>query len=203
MNQTSFILSNAFKPLFVSFALALLLRFLGFSLLSNIALAFFGLALIFYRNPEREPEESDAFSIIAPIDGKVEQITPTNDSTIVEISSFLTDAHIVRAPLQSHFEYTKRSGINLFRKHPLHKKLGTILQFSFTKDEHRLSLELVEGFVRSQTAFFAQSGFAQAGARMAFFNTSVARLILPKNVELHVCTGDNLRAGESLVGFIK
>jgi len=64
---------------------------------------FFG-ALYGYRNPERIPEEDDARCIIAPLDGKITNISKIslsdgNDVLRIVIRKSFWDVGILRAPI--------------------------------------------------------------------------------------------------------
>lgn len=196
---------NGFKPLLIGLACMIGFYAIGFNFLSFLSLLFVVATVLFFLNAEREPEEEDNLSIIAPLDGKIEAINTHDDNMHIEISSFVTDSHVVRSPLCSSIvSHSKRIGINLFTKNPLYEKLNTKLNFYFQKDGYHFSLLLTEGFLHSKIRTFAQDNAqVKLGKRIAFFNASKAKFICPQNIDLKICVGDNIRSGETLIGFIK
>ncbi|PIE74380.1 MAG: hypothetical protein CSA19_00050, partial [Deltaproteobacteria bacterium] len=158
---------------------------------------------IFYFNPEREPEEEDELSVIAPIDGKIEAIDTQDEKLRIHISSFITDNHLIRSPIFANLHIVKKAGINLFAKNPQSQRLNASLNLYFKSAHREFALLLTEGFLRSKLRLLAKNGEKiKLAKRVAFFNAQKSIFICPKDTQLKVCVGDNIRSGETLIGFM-
>ncbi len=203
--KTDLILKEGFKPLFYAFVALVVLFFLGFGLLSLIAVAAIVLIFFFFINPEREPEEEDAFAVIAPIDGKITEIAPHSDGVAITISNFFLDPHLIRAPFDTEIESIKiRHGVFLSLSNPNAQALNQRGEIVFKNKNARFVLTLLNSLINIENSFYVKEREPiKANKRVGFFGGGQGVFHCPKNVDLKVSTGDNLKAGESLIGFIK
>lgn len=205
MKTTNFILFNGYKPILISFVIFLVLFFLGFDFLSFVMFIVTAIYIVYYLNPEREPEEMDPLAIIAPIDGKITAINPHSDKVEIVISNFFTDIHVIRAPFDCVIEKTKKfTGTNLVLSNPNAKALNTKLCIGFEKNGHKFSLNLTSSIFKIKNLlFFTEGSLIRLARRIGFFSGGEAVFICPINVDLKVSVGDNLKGAKTLIGFIR
>lgn len=201
----SVFLRQGYKPLFTSLVIFCLLYYFGFSFLSFVAFLFAAFFAIFYLNPEREPEEDDEFSLIAPIDGKIISITPTKNKVDITIQNSWSNAHLIRAPFGGILQDQKIiNGLNLPRSHAGAQDLNTNMLLEFRKDGAAFFLALTNGGLKIKNSLFLEaSAPIKTAKRVGFFSGGKAVFSCPSNTDLKVCVGDKLQAGKSLIGFIK
>jgi phosphatidylserine decarboxylase len=181
-----------------------------------LALAIGGLAftLYFFRDPERTPPpDARAHGLVAPADGRVVEIVEEEEPLYLEgpaqrISIFLSplDVHVNRVPARGVIEYARyRPGDYLVAWHPkaseknersefgLRHPSGTKILFKQIAGAvaRRIEYDLVEGDTVETGQRF---GIVKFGSRMD--------LLVPPSVELHVETGQTVRAGTTVLGRI-
>jgi len=204
MKTTNFFIYQGLRPIFISLVVFLVLFFLNISFLALFAFLSLIFFVIFFLNPEREPEEEDSLSIISPIDGKILKIVSSNNGVDIVISNFLTDPHIIRSPFDCTLKSIKATkGLNLPLSSKLARKLNNQLEIIFEKNGQEFSLHLTNSSIKIKNHIFIKDKKEiKMSKRIAFFSSGEATFSCPKNVNLKISEGSNLKAGESLIGFI-
>ncbi|MGE4295831.1 MAG: phosphatidylserine decarboxylase [Campylobacterales bacterium] len=160
-------------------------------------------AAYFFRNPERIPQEQDAFTIIAPADGKIEEIALREEGVSVRILNAPLDTHLLRMPLQGRIEQVRRKG-------GLAAVFGSPLD-RLSQRDHLLirpasGMEAVELILSPEVAtpvLYGAGDRFYLGQRLGFFHGGRITLLLPAEVELRLAVGDRVNAGESVIGFAR
>lgn len=201
---TNIILREGFKPLFFIVIALGIFAILDWGIFALISFFFLALGVIFFLNPEREPEEEDEYTIIAPIDGKIKKIEPREDGVNIFIGNFFLDPHVVRSPFNGNIEKIEtRGGLFLPLSNENAKKLNQKSQITFKKDNEKYSLSLLNANFNFMNSFYVkENSYISTSKRVGFFPSGEAIFSCPKNVDLKVSTGDNLKAGETLIGSI-
>lgn len=160
-------------------------------------------AVFFFRNPERIPAEQDALAVIAPVDGRVEEIALKDDGVAVRIFNAPFDGHLLRMPLQGKIKTLKRrAGLTAVFGSAL-DRLGHLEQVSL---ESAAGLEGVELHLVpevTQPVLYGTAHRFHLGQRIGFFHGGRVMLLLPRQVELKIAIGDRVLAGESIIGFAR
>ena len=176
-----------------------------------LSFALFIGAVYLYRNPERDVPYYQPNSIVAIADGTVTSIETVeaaeNDNVPcykVVIDSGYNDVALLRAPFESHIEHIDiRRGSRLSASKPLAAKLNEKAVIRFVDDagngvtaEHLL--------VQSVDAISLRAHIEQRlkqGGRYGLLLKGEHTLYLPARSRVAVKVGDNVRAGESLIGY--
>ena len=188
------------------FLISLLFDFNVFwQLLFFIVFCFF---VYFFRNPERVPEDSSKNAIISPSDGEIieirEAIAPIINEKMIKISIRLSlfDVHVQRAPIDSKIttkEYIH--GMFLF----LSDKKASELN-----EQNRVLFEGLNKVVVNQIAGFITRRIVDFGCKevklsqrygMIIFGSQVD-LYIPKDSKIMITEFQEVKAGESLIGFL-
>ncbi|PAF46921.1 hypothetical protein BKH46_05610 [Helicobacter sp. 12S02634-8] len=203
MTSTQFIAKEGYRGVVVLFICVLVCWWLGWEFLGF--LAFVCLVLWFYafRNPERLPEDRLNSIVLAPIDGKITQITSLEGSVCLCIKVGWFDVGVLRAPVDSlSYQITKRNGLFLhFAQEGLKNRLNTKIVFS-SDEQNLFDMELFPEFFTS-ARLYAKKDFI-ANERMGFMKLGSVCVKFPANfLDLKVNVGDTIKGGETLIGYIK
>ena len=179
-------------PLVVGFLLTPITGPVGLGLVA-LGLA----AVLFHRDPEREPPES---GFVAPADGSVSVIRDEDGRVRVGVFMNVTDVHVNRAPAPGTVEsVTHRPGAN---------------KPAFSKDSDRnervdvdcgdYEVSLIAGwFARRIHPYVEEGDELERGDRIGHISFgSRADVLLPERVEyadIRVREGENVTAGETVV----
>lgn len=171
---------------------------------------FFLLALTIYtyRNPERIPEEDDARTLLAPLDGKITAIAKTtlNDGSemlCIVIKKSFWDVGVLRAPmLLEVIEVKNRFGLFMDSNHPLFTTLcerkALICKTSFTA----LKIVAYAGQWGQKIDFFQKNGSFKQAERLGFLKAGEVALFVPLDTRVKVVLNDTVKAGESVLGYL-
>ena len=180
-------------------------------LLQLLSFAAFIGAVYLYRNPERAVPYYQPNSIVAVSDGTVTSIETVeateNDDTPcykIEIDSGYKDAALLRAPFESHVEHIDiRRGSRLSVSKPLAAKLNEKAVIRFVDGAgNRVTAEHL--LVQSLDVISLRAHVEQRviqGGRYGLLLKGKHTLYLPARSRVAVKVGDNVRAGESLIGY--
>ncbi len=187
-----------------------LMVFLFFYAISFLAWVFFAILLFtifIYRNPERILEEDDELSFVAPIDGKIIDISKVNlrDGTpmlSVVIKKAIWDVGIMRAPMaMSIIEIKKRFGLFLPSHSPLFSSLDEKNTLTCKGEFASIKMIINAGLLSQRIALFDLEGVLKAGQRFAFLNDGEVTLLLPLDARIKVSLGDEVKSGMSVLGY--
>lgn len=202
---TDLIAKEGVKPIAYTVLTLLVFSLLGWGFFTFITLVFLIGQFVFFYNPEREPEEGDELAILAPVDGKVKEVVYEEESVKVVIENNLIDPHFIRSPMDITVEkITQIRGLFLPLSNPASKNLNENSTMNFRFKRKKFSLDLQSGLVKVPINFYTQEKEKQlAGKRIGFFGGGVVTLTCPKEIEMKVSSGMNVKAGESLLGFLQ
>ncbi len=159
--------------------------------------------LYFFRDPRREVP-GDPHLVVAPADGKIVGITPTDEGGL-RLSIFLSlfDVHVNRAPVAGRVTGVHyRSGMFLpaFR----HKASLRNEQNRIDMDDGSRQLAIVQiaGLLARRIVCRAEVGdWLERGQRLGLIKFgSRVDLYVPETIELLVRMGDRVRGGSSVIG---
>lgn len=186
----------------------LVLLILDCDFLSFIVLILSAILIYVYRNPERETIAFENKSVLSPVDGTVlsiEELANSEYAYKIIIDSDFRDIGILRAPIRGKaLESTLVNGTRLGLKTPLADKINENATIVFEDDtNNKVSVKhtLKQSFEPISIDIDMKQNYAQ-GARYGFMFNGVTSLYLPSNFRVNISVGKELRASESLIGYI-
>ncbi len=205
MNDTFIVSKAGHKHIAVAAAFFIIFTLFGwgfFKLLSFLALAFF---IFIYRNPEREIPYFQNGSLISPVDGKVVAINTLDNGYEVVIHSSLFDTSVLRAPFFSKVKSLQlRNGARLstdIRKAMLLNEKVEIA-FEDAKNNVILVTHVLDNSIDDITVDAHIDQDLQQGKRYGVMTKGKTLVTFPASCRLSLHVGDQLRAGETLLGYI-
>jgi len=213
MKKTEIILKEGYPFIFVTggiFILSLLFRFDTFWQIFWFVITSF--MLYFFSNPERIPDESGEDVIISPADGEIIEIVETKEPFFtnqemikISIRLGLFDNHIQRSPIEGilkerqyiHGEFLALSSEKASELNEQNRTLFENNKFSVVTNQ-------IAGFITRRIVTFAKEGKINLAQRygMIMFGSQVD-IYVPKETTLQVIVGEKIKAGESIVGFVR
>lgn len=188
------------------------LSFLFLKPLFYLSLAFFGFSLYFFRNPKRvcTEAETDSRVIICPADGKVvdikEDIHNGFDGYAYRISIFLSplDVHVNWTPVAGVVERVDyRPGKFVVAFAPKSSEINERTDIVIvTDDMFRIKVRQIAGFIARRIVWWVKKGQGvDAGEKygMIRFGSRVD-IFLPANVDINVAIGQQVYAGQTVLG---
>ena len=180
-----------------------LLQFIAF--VAGIFLAYL------YRNPERITPYYQEQSVVSVADGRIRSIETVDSCPWlegpcykVEIVSGVLDAALLRMPFEGIVKNLDlRRGSRLSSLKPLALRLNERAQLCFeSRDGNRCAVEHLLGQTIDAISLHASHDqrFSQGG-RYGLMLQGVHTLYLPVESRVAVKVGDEVRAGESLIGY--
>jgi phosphatidylserine decarboxylase len=170
-----------------------------------------GMALWFYRDPERTPP-SDPSVWVSPADGRVVEVIPDAADpyagTTTKIGIFMSgfDVHVNRFPADGDVEEIVYSpGKKWFAIAPKASELNERLYVRAVTRQGRTTVTQIAGIMARRIACHAKSGEHIArGARYGMIKLgSKVDVYIPRGVKPVVSVGDKVRAGESIIGVVE
>ena len=205
MNDTFVVSKAGHKHIAVAAVFFILFTLLGwgfFKFLSLLALAFF---VFIYRNPEREVPYFQNGSLVSPVDGKVTAINSLDNGYEVVVKSSLFDTSILRAPFlakvkSSHVRKGARLSTDIRKSMLLNEKLE--VEFEDNK-KHIVHVEhILDNSVDDITVNLHFDQEINQGKRYGVMTRGKTIIRLPITCRLSLHVGDQLRAGETLLGYV-
>lgn len=166
--------------------------------LAALPLAAFAFTLLFFRDPEREPEGP---GIVSPADGVVDRVEATGDGALVSVFMRLRDVHVNRVPLDGDvrgIEYTAGRFRPAFTDTSRNER--NLVELSTPLGD--AEVEQVAGtFARRIRCFLEPGQSVERGQRLGIIAfSSRVNLKLPVDpARLDVSEGDTVKAGETLL----
>lgn len=175
-----------------------------FTLLSFLLLV---AALYIFRNPEREMPRFEKNSIVLPVDGIVKEIKELESEEYkyrIDIESSYLDVAILRAPINAKVAtLLKRNGSRTSLDSKLFESLNENCEIVF-QDERGDSIKLIHrasrSFVPLYTDIIKNQTLYQA-SRYGFMQSGMTSIYLPSNVRINVNISNEVKAGETLLGY--
>ena len=204
MEGYPFIVFAAFVPM--------ILAMLDYDMIAFAAMLVTGFVLYFFRDPSRIiPAAEDA--LVSPADGKVIQVEKVFDDRFVneqvyKISIFMNvfDVHVNRAPFPATVEAITYSPGRFYsadtERGALENEFCAITMAS--ESGYRFAVVQVAGLIARRIVCWAQQGDALArGQRFGLIRFgSRVDLYLPLKTQIEVATGQKVKAGETVLGYL-
>jgi phosphatidylserine decarboxylase len=199
---------------FICFAafVTIVFAILEYELLSLAALMLTGFVLSFFRDPERiSPDDEDA--VVSPADGRVILVEKIFDDRFVnehvcKISIFMSifDVHVNRIPYAGEVEkiqYTQGSfySANTDQGGLSNENCGIIVS---TGKNFRYAVVQVAGLLARNIVCWIEKGDSVVRGKrfgMIRFGSRVD-IYLPQNIQVEVRSGQKVKAGESIIGYL-
>lgn len=208
MQNDTFILSRqGWLPLALALTFFLFFTMTGLHFFQFITGAILVSLILLFRNPERSSQMGDLSTIVSSVDGVVlgiEEMLINNEMMKkITILNGLWNVSMLRAPYDGTIEGCRiRHGVSLALNTPLAETLNEKAVLSFR------SLRGDEIFVEhtsSQNCFSILIGAEDGqkmkeGNRYGFLARGRTILYLPNSVDLTIHPGNDVRAGESIIG---
>ncbi len=193
---------------FVTFIFALL----EYDLIALISLFLTGFVCYFFRDPERiSPDDEDV--VVAPADGKVILVEKIFDDRFVnehvyKISIFMSifDVHVNRIPFAGEVEKIQYGPGSFYAANTdqgglANEHCGVILT---TKKNFRYAVVQIAGLLARRIVCWTEKGDTiERGKRFGMIRFgSRVDLYLPQNIQLEVSSGQRVKAGETVIGYL-
>jgi len=165
------------------------------------------ITIYIFRNPERIPAEDDKTALLAPNDGNISNISKIilqdgREFLKLEIRKSLLNVSLIRAPISSTISNTKRiHGLFLNIEDKLSKKLGEKVVITLKSNSKSIFLIVKAGFFSRSIDLFKSIGPLKFAQRFGLLLDGSIELLLPIDMRIKVSVGDEVRAGESVLGY--
>lgn len=192
---------------FIGYSVAL---FIVLGLLDLDFLQFFSFVLIIfflyvYRNPERQMPAFEKGGVVSPADGRVIDIKEDSESINILLESSYHDVAVLRAPIESIVsDIVERKGSSLSRSSLKAEMLNNRLTLTFEDSKNR-----VVKVSHTSTLNFADISHdlvkAQKliqGSRYGVMPKGTTLISLPKDSKINVSVGTEIKACESVIGYL-
>ena len=193
---------------FATFIFALL----GYDLIALITLFLTGFVIYFFRDPERiSPDDEDV--VVAPADGKIILVEKIFDDRFVnehvyKISIFMSvfDVHVNRVPFAGEVEKIQYGPGSFYAANTdqaglANEHCGVILA---TEKNFRYAVVQIAGLLARRIVCWVEKGDTiERGKRFGMIRFgSRVDLYLPQNIQLEVSSGQKVKAGETVIGYL-
>lgn len=199
---------------FIGFAalMTIIFAFLDYDIFAFSALLLTGFVLYFFRDPDRiVPEEEDVF--VSPADGKVILVEKVFDDRFVnehvyKVSIFMNvfNVHVNRVPFPGTVEAITYSPGRFYsantERGALENEYCAVTMS--TPSEHRFAVVQVAGLIARRIVCWTERGDSlKRGQRFGLIRFgSRVDLYLPLKTQLEVATGQKVKAGETVLGYL-
>jgi phosphatidylserine decarboxylase len=196
---------------FIGFA-TLISALLGYEFIAVLLFFVTGFVFYFFRDPERIiPDAEDA--VVSPADGKVILVEKIFDDRFVnehayKVSIFMSifDVHVNRLPFAGEVEKIQYAAGSFYAANTdqgglANEHCAVILS---TPKNFRYAVVQVAGLVARRIVCWAEKGDTlERGSRFGLIRFgSRVDIYLPQQVQLEVRSGQRVRAGETVIGYI-
>jgi phosphatidylserine decarboxylase len=196
---------------FIAFA-TFIFSMLEYDIIALIALFLTGFVFYFFRDPERiSPDDEDV--VVAPADGKIILVEKIFDDRFVnehvyKISIFMSvfDVHVNRIPFAGEVEKIQYGPGSFYAANTdqgglANEHCGVILT---TKKNFRYAVVQIAGLVARRIVCWVEKGDTiERGKRFGMIRFgSRVDLYLPQNMQLEVSSGQRVKAGETVIGYL-
>ena len=193
---------------FVTFIFALL----EYEIITLITLFLTGFVFHFFRDPERiSPDDEDV--VVAPADGKIILVEKIFDDRFVnehvyKISIFMSifDVHVNRMPFAGKVEKIQYGPGSFYAANTdqgglANEHCGVILS---TEKNFRYAVVQIAGLVARRIVCWVEKGDTiERGKRFGMIRFgSRVDIYLPQNIQLEVSSGQKVKAGETVIGYL-
>lgn len=192
---------------YLGFTFALFVLALIFDFFSWVFLVVFLFTAYIFRNPERLPAEDDELAVLAPIDGTISSISKVSwhdkkEYIRVEIQKSLMGVSLIRSPSAMNLKSCKRRhGLSLPINSPLRPRLGEMASIECQTKYSGLYLHVNSGLFNRNIELFKTVGPLKTAQRFGVLVEGSIELFLALDTRIKVALGDDVRAGESVLGY--
>lgn len=170
---------------------------------SLVPLLGFGFVLAFFRDPEVKTP-ADERAVVAPASGKIVEVTPRSDGTMVAIFLSVFDVHVQRAPIAgtiTRVEYQPGKFLDVRRPEASAQNESRRLEIT-APDGYRVSVRQIAGLIARRIVGWAGEGAAVArGERIGMIKFgSRVEIVLPTGTEIVARAGQPAVGGETVLG---
>jgi phosphatidylserine decarboxylase len=196
---------------FIAFA-TIVFASLEYDLTALVALFLTGFVFYFFRDPERiSPEDEDV--VVSPADGRIIMVEKIFDDRFVnehvyKVSIFMSifDVHVNRIPFPGEVEKIQYTPGNFYSANTdqgglSNEHCGVIL---LTKKNFRYAVVQVAGLLARRIVCWVEKGdMIERGKRFGLIRFgSRVDIYLPQNIQLEVNSGQKVKAGETVIGYL-
>jgi phosphatidylserine decarboxylase len=168
-----------------------------------VPLMLFGFVLAFFRDPEAQVP-ADERAVVAPATGKIVEVTPVADGTMVAIFLSVFDVHVQRSPLAGTItKVDYHAGKFLDVRHPDASAQNEYRRLEITAaDGYRVVVRQIAGLIARRIVGWAGEGATLAkGERLGMIKFgSRVEMVLPAGTEIVARAGDYATGGETILG---
>ncbi|MBT3280729.1 MAG: hypothetical protein HOF69_06890 [Campylobacteraceae bacterium] len=190
------ILSQGIKPIVISFILAVLTSSFISDTLGNLLLVVTLFIMFIFRNTKREIKR-DGTEILSIIDGTVDAIDKSIETTKVYINVSILDSHILRAPIDAQMiSQNHINGLNLNPNSFKATKLNESLDLNFDN----INVNLLSGICNNKLDIHS-SNVVKGDEIGLFLNGVVTLTFKNKDIKLNINLGDKVKAGQTVIAF--
>ncbi|MBA1438280.1 MAG: phosphatidylserine decarboxylase [Epsilonproteobacteria bacterium] len=204
----SFISKYGLEYVLYSFVAFVVLYIFDFDFLATVAFFVLAALVFFFRNPERELNNFDDTSVLAPCDGVVQAIDEikSEDGYTYEIkieSSFL-DVSVLRMPITAKVESLHViRGTRVASTSSLYKKLNESLEIVLD-DEKGNKLKMLHRLQKGAFTIFCDQVEGERlhkSIRYGYANNCITTLYLKSNVRINIKVGQRVYASQTLIAY--
>lgn len=196
---------------FVAFV-TLIVALLGYDLMALVALFLTGFVAYFFRDPERvTPDDEDV--LVSPADGKVILVEKIFDDRFVnehayKISIFMSifDVHVNRLPFAGEVEKIQYTPGNFYAANTdqgglANEHCAVILN---TSKGFRYAVVQVAGLIARRIVCWVEKGDrVNRGSRFGLIRFgSRVDIYLPQQMQVEIRSGQRVKAGETVIGYM-
>ena len=200
MSNNFIIAKEGFKSIILTFLISIVFSLFISDFLGNLGFLFTLMLLFIYKNPERDTKRDDS-EILSIADGRIDTIDFHDKKTDIYINVSICNTHILRAPSDGSFKITKQiNGLNLNPNSYKAQNLNSSVTLKFNK----FKINLLSGICGSKI-YIDNCEHKIKGDRIGLFLNGIIKITLKNtdNIKLNVKIGDKVRAGETVIAFIK
>lgn len=195
-SQTFYLAKDGYRGLLFLVSLVILGLIFGLKAFAFFFFCFCVLWVILFRDPERRSSSLASNTFLSPIDGKVTQLVFQDNQAIITIKVDLLDVGVLRAPMKiDQYRLSKIFGPPLFFSS---KKALLSPEVTMNFENHRMKI--------TQYLFhfspIEDNGSFKQGERMGFLKAGEIQLIV-ENIETKIDIGNQLKGGESVIGYLQ
>jgi len=191
---------------------ALIFALLGYEFVAVLSFFVTGFVVYFFRDPARiDPDAEDA--VVSPADGKVILVEKIFDDRFVnehvlKVSIFMSvfDVHVNRLPFAGKVEEIQYKAGSFYAANTdqgglANEHCAVILS---TPKDFRYAVVQIAGLVARRIVCWAEKGDSlERGKRFGLIRFgSRVDIYLPQQMQIEVRSGQRVRAGETVIGYI-
>jgi len=175
--------------------------------------AFFVQCLVFFRDPERTPDEAGEDVILSPADGTVMDVKEVREpghmkGAARQVNIFLSvfNVHVQRAPLAGRVEFLRHTpGKFLMAFDPRAENENEQNWFGLRCGGHPVLVKQIAGAIAKRIVVYKREGEPAArGERIGMIQFgSQVDLLVPPHWDITVKKGDKLYGGKTVIGRVR